>query len=304
MTIRAHQLLGPALLLAASACWVPLERGALMEQRLDQLEGASGGQTRRLDDLQKRIEEQERVVKDRVAAVDKKIAEAQKKIDELNQAARRSGADLGVAVTRIQDDLAKAKGDLEVEQHKLTEFEQKLADLQQSTDTKFAALRGRGALDEAEAKQLIEGLPKQDDRGAFLALAQAQEQKGNAGVARVVYDDYVRRFPGDASAPDAALRSGALAAAQGRWKESFVSYGWVYKHAPRSEKVPDAMLGMATAMLELEELRPEAPNMLQDLVQRFPKSAAAAKAKELQAKLQPSKKKKKPVESAPKAGGK
>ena len=299
MKIRAHTILGPALLVAASACWVPLERGALMEQRLDQLEGASGNQARRLDDLQKRVEEQERVVKDRVAAVDRKIAEAQKKIDELNQAARRSGADLGVAVTRLQDELAKAKGELEVEQHKLTEIEQKLAQLQQSTDTKFAALRGRGALDEAEAKQLIEGLPKQDDRPAFLALAQAQEQKGNAGVARVLYDEYLRRFPTDSAAPEAALRSGALAASQGRWKESFVAYGWIYKNAPRSEKVPDAMLGMAQAMVELDELRPEAPAMLQDLVQRFPKSAAAAKAKELQAKLQPPKKKKKKPAAPP-----
>ncbi len=291
MKLHAHTILGPALLVAASACWVPLERGALMEQRLDNLEGA---QARRLDDLQRRLEEQERVLKDRVAAVDRKIAEAQKKIDELNQAARRSGADLGVAVTRLQDELTKAKGDLEVEQHKLAELEQKLAQLQQSTDTKFAALRGRGALDEAEAKQLIEGLPRQDDRAAFLALAQAQDQRGNAGVARAVFDEYVRRFPSDPAAPEAALRSGALAASQGRWKESFVSYGWVYKNAPRSEKVPDAMLGMAQAMVELDELRPEAPTMLQDLVRRFPKSAAADKGRALLAKLQPPKKKAKP----------
>ncbi len=291
MRLRAHTVLGPALLVAASACWVPLERGALMEQRLDNLEGA---QARRLDDLQRRLEEQERVLKDRVAAVDRKLAEAQKKIDELNQAARRSGADLGVSVTRLQDELAKAKGDLEVEQHKLGELEQKLAQLQQSTDTRFAALRGRGALDEAEAKQLIEGLPRQDDRAAFLALAQAQDQKGNAGVARALYDEYVRRFPGDPGSAEASLRSGALAASQGRWKESFVSYGWVYKNAPRSEKVSDAMLGMAQAMLELDELRPEAPTMLRDLVQRFPRSAAAAKGKELLAKLEPPRKKAKP----------
>jgi TolA-binding protein len=296
MLLRAHRVLGPALLLAASACWVPLEQGEVMSQRLDKLEGSTA-------DLRRRIEEQERVVKDRVAAVDKKIAEAQHKIDELNQAARRSGADLGVAVNRLQDELAKAKGDLEVEHHKLGQIEQRLAELQQSTDTRFAALRGRGALDEAEAKQLIEGLPRQDDRAAFLALAQAQEQKGNAGVSRALYDEYVRRFPTDAAAPDAALHSGALAASQGRWKESFVAYGWVYKNAPRSEKVPDAMLGMAKAMIELEELKPEAPAMLEDLVRRHPKSAAAAKAKELLAKLQPPPPKKKAKKPARPANG-
>ncbi len=290
---RAIRILGPTLLMAASACWVPLERGEIMDSRLDKLEGTAEAQARRLDDLQKSIDEQERTIKDRVAAIDKKIA-------ELNQAARRSGADLGVSVTRIQDDLAKAKGDLEVEQHKLGQLEQRLADLQQTTDTRFAALRGRGALDEAEAKQLIEGLPKQDDRAAFLGLAQQQDQKGNAGVARALYDEYVRRFPSDASAPGAAVRSGDLAAKQGRWKESFVSYGWVYKNAPRSERAPDAMLGMATAMLELDELKSDAPAMLKEITQKYPQSQAAVKAKAKLAELSP----KKAPRKSPAANGK
>lgn len=288
---RALRILAPALLLGASACWVPLERGQMMEQRLNKLEASTDG-------LQRRQEEQERVLKDRVAAVDRKIAEAQQKIDELNQAARRSGADLGVSVTKLQDELAKAKGDLEVEQHKLQQLAEQVADLQQTTDTRFAALRGRGALDEADAKQLIEGLPNKDDKAAFLGLAQAQEQKGNPGVARAIYDEYLRRFPSDPSAVDAALRSGALAAQQQRWKESFVAYGWVYKNAPRSDKAPEAMLGMAAAMAQLDELRSEAPQMLRDIQAKYPKTAAAAKAKAMLAELTPRKGKK--ASSSPK----
>jgi TolA-binding protein len=284
------RILGPTLALAASACWVPLERGEIMDSRLDKLEAATDAQSKRIDGLQKSIDEQERVVKDRVAAVDKKIA-------ELNQASRRSGADLGVSVTRVQDDLAKARGDLEVEQHKLGELEQRLAELQQSTEARFASLRGRGALDEAEAKQLIEALPKQDDKVAFLALGQQQEQKRNPGVARAIYDEYVRRFPGDPSAPTAAIRSGELAANQGRWKESFVAYGWVYKNAPHSDAVPDAMLGMANAMLQLDELKADAPAMLNELIDKYPNSPAASKAKAKLAELK--KPGKKPTPPAP-----
>ncbi len=294
---RSLRILGPALLLAASACWVPLERGQVMDSRLDKLEAASDAQAKRIDDLQRSIEQQESVVKDRVAAVDKKIA-------ELNQAARRSGADLGVSVSRLQDDLAKAKGDLEVEQHKLGELEQRLADLQQNTDSRFAALRGRGALDEAEAKQLIDGLPKQDDKAAFLSLAQQQEQKNNTGVARAIYDEYVRRFPTDASAPLAAIRSGDLAADQQRWKESFVAYGWVYKNAPRSDVVPDAMLGMATAMLQLDELKADAPAILKEVVDKYPKSPAAAKAKAKLAELKKPAKKPGPTGTTKRTGAK
>jgi TolA-binding protein len=283
---RAHvvRLAAPIVALALSGCWVPLERGELMDQRIKKLEDQSA-------DLTRRVEEQQRVVKDANARVDKKMAEVQQKIDELNQAARRSGADLGVSVTRLQDDLAKAKGDLEVEQHKLDQLEQGLSDLQQSTDKRFAALRGKGALDEAEAKELIASLPRQDDKAAFMALAQGQEAKGNAGVARQLYQEYLRRWPTDPTAAEAALRSGDLAAQQSRWKESFVDYGWVYKNAPRSPKAPDAMYGMATAMLELDDLRADAPALLKEIIAKYPKSPAAAKAKAKLAELAPPKKK-------------
>jgi len=291
----AARLLGLALALSTSACWVTTERGDLIESRLDRLESTSSAQAKKLDDLQKKIDDQEKIVRDRVATVDRKI-------DELNQAARRSGADLGVSVTRLQDDAARAKGDLEVQQHKLQQLEQQLADIQQATDKRFTALRGKGALDEAEAKQLLEGLPK-DDKAGLMSLAQGQEQKGNVGVARQLYEEYLRRYPTDSHADDAAMRSADIAAGQGRWKEAFLSYGWVYKNAPQSERAPDAMLGMATSMLELDELRPDAPAMLKEIVQKFPRSAAAAKAKAKLEELTPPPPKKQPGAKKP-AGGK
>jgi TolA-binding protein len=297
---RVLRIVLPALALSATGCWTSLERGEMMEARIDKLESASDAQLRRLDEQQRRIEEQERLLKDRVAAIDKKIAEAQQKIDELNQAARRSGADLGVSVSKLSDDVARSRGDLEVEQHKLAQLEQEIADLSQGIDKRFAALKGKGALDEAEAKQLIDGLPRQDDKAAFLALAQAQEQKGNPGVAKQLYDEYLRRFPNDPAAPQVALKSGALAADQGRWKDSFAAYGWVYKNAPRSDAAPDAMLGMATAMSELDEFRADAPAVLKEIVDKYPKSAAAAKARATLAELAP---KKPPVKKPPAKGG-
>jgi TolA-binding protein len=285
------RLAAPVAILALAGCWVPLERGELMEGRIGKLEAESAENSRR-------IEEQQRLVKDRVATVDKKVAEVQQKIDELNQAARRSGADLGVSVTRLQDDLAKAKGDLEVEQHKLGQLEQSLADMQAANEKRFAALRGRGALDEADAKELLSALPRPDDKPAVLALAQREEGKGNAGVARQLYLEYLRRWPGDGAAPEAAMHSAELAVQQGRFREALNDYGWIYKNAPKSERVPDAMLGMANSMLELDDLRAEASNPLQDLITRYPRSAAAAKAKAKLAELRAKAKKpagKKPV---------
>ncbi|ACL66811.1 conserved hypothetical protein [Anaeromyxobacter dehalogenans 2CP-1] len=265
----------PALALLLTACWVPLERGRQMEARLDRLEADSA--------------EQQRVVADRVAAVDRKIVEVQQKIDELNRAARRSGADLGVSLQRLQDEFTRVKGDLEVEQHRLGQIEKSVGALSDRTDKRFAALRGRGALDELEAKERIDTLERPDDKVSFLALAQKEEATGDKSVARTLYDEYVRRWPADAMAPEAAFHSAERSMEQKRWREALVAYGWIYEKAPRSERAPDAMLGIARAMLEVDELKKDAPGVLKELVAKFPRSDAAAQARKLQADLTPKK---------------
>ncbi len=278
--LRTTTRVAPALLLALSACWVPLERGRQMESRIDQLESTQA-------DHGRRIEEQQKVLQGRVAAADKKIAEVQQKIDELNQAARRSGADLGVQLSRLQDEVARLRGEQEVARHDVAELDKAVAAYRAKTDRRFAGLQGKGALDEVLAQEKLDTLAKPDDKAAFFALAQKTEGDGDKAVARALYDDYVKRFPTDPNAPEAAYRSGELLSAQKRWRDAVVAYGWVYEHAPKSDRLPDSMLGMGNAMLELEDLRKDAPVVLRELVEKFPKSSAAAKAKERLARLHP-----------------
>lgn len=269
----------PALALLLSACWVPMQKGREMDQRIGQLEVEST----------RRYEEQQRILKDRVAVADRKIAEVQQKIDELNHAARRSGADLGVSLSRLQDDVNRLRGDLEVQQHRLAQLEQGQQAADAKTERRFAALKGRGALDELEAKEKIDALQKPDDKGAFLALAQKEETQGDKGVARQLYDEYVRRWPTDPGAPEAAFRSAQLSEAQQRWREAMVSYGWIYEKAPASPRAPDALLGLGRSMLQLDELKKDAPGVLREVTVKYPRTPAAAQAKELLQSLAPRK---------------
>ncbi|WP_242372197.1 hypothetical protein [Anaeromyxobacter sp. SG26] len=176
--LRRAAPLGLALL---AGCWVPIERGRQMEARLQQLETQNVENQRRLD-------EQRELVRERVAKLDQKIAEVQTKIDELNRAARRSGADLGVTLQHLQDDFAKYKGDVEVEQHRLGEIERNVDALRTETEGRFAALRGAGALDAFEAKQRLATLQRPEDKAAFFALAAKEDEAGNTGGARVLYE--------------------------------------------------------------------------------------------------------------------
>jgi TolA-binding protein len=308
--VRTVGLLRAAVLAAAlplAACFVPMEAGRQMEARIQRLEVQNA-------DQQRTLEEQRQVVRERVEKVDQKIREVQGKIDELNQAARRSGADLGVTLARLQDEFSKVKGDLEVAQHRLAEIDKALGGLRTDTDARFTALKGQGAMDSYEARQRIATLPKPDDKAAVFALAEKEEDRGEKGVAREIYEEYVRKWPSDARSADAGFRAGELLFVQKRYREALLAYGKVAEDFPRSERAPLAMLGAAESMLRLE-MKDDAVAVLGQITEKYPKSDAAKTAKarleELQpphrvevppkAKAPPSKAAKPPPEKAPRA---
>jgi len=268
-----------AAVVALAGCWVPIERGRQMEARIQRLEVQNVEQERTLA-------EQKEIVRERVAKVDQKIQEVQAKIDELNQAARRSGADLGVQLTRLQDEFSRVKGDLEVAQHKLAQIEKGLGALDSKTEGRFAALKGAGALDQYEAKQKLATLPKGDDKAGLLALAQKEEKEGDKGVARELYEEYARKWPGDPRAAEARFHAAEISFAQKRWREALLAYGKVAEDFPRSDLAPEALLGAAESMLHLD-MKDDARAVLAQLVEKYPKHKAATRAKERLAELAP-----------------
>jgi TolA-binding protein len=279
-------LAAPLALLALSGC-VSLEKGRQMEARLQKLEVQNVEQ-------QRGLEEERAALRERVAKVDVKIAEVQQKIDELNRAARRSGADLGVSLQRLQEDFQKERGELEVEQHRLAELEKGLATFRSDTDGRFAALKGAGALETFEARQRLATLQRPDDKNAFFALAQKEDKGGDPGVARELYEEYARRWPTDARAADAGFRAGQLLFEGKRYREALLAFGKVAEDFPRSDRAAPSMLGASDAMLKLD-MREEAKDILQQLVERYPKTDAAKTAKERLASLAPAKKKATPA---------
>ncbi|HEU4383807.1 MAG TPA: tol-pal system protein YbgF [Anaeromyxobacteraceae bacterium] len=277
------------LCLAASACWVPVERGQQMEERIQRLEEENVLNLRQL-------EEQRAVVRERVATVDKKIAEVQKKLDELNAAAHRTGADLSVNQDRLIEEMRGLRGKLEEAQHRLDLIDKETASLKGDTEGRFAALKGAGALEEFESKKKAAELKRPADKAAFLALAQKQEQAGERGVARELYEEYVKKWPSDPRSADAWFRLGEIAYGDKRYREAVLAFGKVVQDFPRSDKAPDALLRTGESMVALD-LKDDAKAMFQDVMARFPKSTAAQKAKARLAQLgaAPAKKKAPPA---------
>jgi tol-pal system protein YbgF len=274
------------LLLLLSACWVPVEKGRQMDDRIQRLEAESAATSRQL-------EEQRTVIRDRIARVDQKIAEVQKKLDELNSSAHRTGADVVANQDRLQESLTQMKGMLEEEQHQLQQVDQRVVKLQSDTDARFAALKGAGALEDYEGRKRAEAIKRPADKAEFFALAQQQEQAGERAVARQLYDEYVKKWPTDPRAADAWFRMGEISYGEKRYREAVLSYGKVAQDFPRSDKAPDALFRTGEAMMALD-LREDAKAIYQDVVNRFPKTSAAKKASARLAEISKNTKKKAP----------
>ncbi len=264
------------LLLGASACWVPLERGRQMEARIQHLESESQVSAKQLDELRA-------AVRERIAAVDAKIS-------ELNATAHRSGADLAVNQDRLQGDVVRLRGQLEEEGHRLEVLEQALAQQKSDTDARFAALKGAGALEEYEAKKKAEQLKRPTDKAEFFALAQGQEAKGERAVARELYEEFVKKWPSDPRSADAHFRLGELWFGDRHYREAILEYGKVAQDFPRSDKAPDALFRTGESMLALD-LRDDARGLFEEVIKRYPKTTAARRAKARLADLATSKKK-------------
>ncbi len=270
-----RRLAAPALLVAATGCWVPLEKGRLMEARIQRLEVET--------------KEQAQVLDAQVRLVDKKLREVQVKLDELNSVSRAKGADLGVAVSRLGDELARVRGDLEAQAHHQAQLQRQVAEAGKETEARLASLKGTGALDEAMARQRIAELAKPDDRAAVLALGQQAEASGDKGVAREIYLHFVKRWPRDEKAPEAAFRAGHLLAEQGKWREAVVVFGKVAEDYPKSERAPEALLQVAEGLVQLDR-KDDARGVLEQLIAEYPRSDAARKARARLAELFPAKK--------------
>jgi len=274
--MSAARRAAPALLLLVAGCWVPMERGRQMDARIARLEVETREQARELDEQ----------VKEKLVQVDRKLKEVQGKLDELNTSARAKGADLGVSVGKLQEELTRLRGDLEAQQHQLGELDLAVRSGARETETRLASLKGTGALDEAMARQKLSELAKPDDRAAVLALAQKEEATGEKGVARELYLHYVRRWPRDDHADDAGFRAGELLATQSRWREAVVVFGKVAEDHPKSDKAPLALLQVAEGMVRLER-KDDAKAFLEQVVSEYPKAEAAVKAKARLAELFP-----------------
>jgi tol-pal system protein YbgF len=269
---------GLALMLAA--CATPTDHSQRMEERLDKVESDAAQSA-------KAREEQRAALRQQSAQLDAKLAELQKKIDEADAAAHRPG-DRGPsekANAKMADDLGRLRATIEEQSRRLDALEKGLGQLSRDTEKRFAALRVPAPQPKGPQPQPPPpSTSPTDEKASYLALARKHEANGEQPVAKEIYEEYLTKWPTDPGAAEAHFRLGELWFGEQRYRDAIVEYGKVAREFPRSDRVPDALLRTADAMLKID-LQDDATKLLQEIPKRYPGTQAAKQARARLAEL-------------------
>src|SRR5688500_10447578 len=95
------------LLMSLAGCFYPADRGRLVEQRLDKIDGTTA--------------KLERTIKESESKQAETVSKVQTALEGLDKAAHRSDADIGIQLQKTIEDLAGLRGMVETYQYKVTE---------------------------------------------------------------------------------------------------------------------------------------------------------------------------------------
>jgi tol-pal system protein YbgF len=264
--------------LVVCACWFPQDRGQRLEQRVDRIEKEEPVQ----------LEQDRAATQEAAKRVDAKLAEVQKALDELEATTQQAEREKASRRDKLAEEVAGLHTLLDQHGRRLEAIEKTLAELRSAAGSRVAEggagtkphPKGRTAPERPRKEVAAAGEPPAaHDTTGVLALAREQESKGQIGVARELYQEYVAKFPNEPAAAEAHFRLGELAFGERRYQEAIVEFGTVAKNFPSSDRAPAALLRTADSMIQLG-MKTEAASVLSEIPKRYPNTAAAARARQ------------------------
>lgn len=260
------------MLVCATGCFYPADRGKALEQRVDRLQ-ADNEQLQR--DLKAAREEQAA----QLPKIDQKLAEVSGTLEQLDKASRRSDADIGVQVQKTVEDVAQLRGQVETYLYKINDLETQLKAIQDDTAKKLTEMKGEQAVREAEAKKQAEAMARPADKKDFLKLADDKLAAKDYVLARQLYNEWLKKWPKDELAGEAHYGIGRSYAEDGKCREALFEFRKVIEDYSKTKSAADAYLHSSECFADLK-MAPESRLALEEVVKSYPKSAAAKTAKD------------------------
>ena len=196
--------------------------------------------------------------------------------------------DLLGQVERLNQDLSRVKGQLEVTTHELEVAQQRQRDLYADTDSRLRKLEGGAAPASAEVPAAAATPEVSADIKDFDA-AQALSKAGKTKESFDAYDKFLQTYPNSALVPDAQYALGYAQFSLKNYKAAIATQQKLIKQFPDSKKLPDAMMNIANSQIQLADID-GAKTTLRGLLEKYPTSEVAPNAKKRLAVLESIKK--------------
>lgn len=186
---------------------------------------------------------------------------------------RRSLIDLQTQIDNLRTDNARLIGRDEVSSRALVDAQRQYKEALAALEERVRALEpervsvdGREFLTErAEKRDFETGL------GLF--------RKGDFSAAQNAFAEFIRRYPSSGYAPSAFFWLGNSQYATQDYKEAMENFRLLLSQSPDHARAPEAVLAIANCQVELKDTK-GARKTLEDLIKAYPKSDAAATAKQ------------------------
>ena len=243
-----------------------------VQQQVTKLQSQNQALQSSLDEAKRK----QQALEERIAAMEA-VLKGQGLLDLLNQN------------ERLNQEISKLKGQLEVATHSIDSTQQRQHDLYGDLDGRLRKLEGGTTAATNEAPPASTTAPAPDanassenkDYEAALALTKAGKHK----EAFDAYDKFLQTYPNGSRAPEAQYWLGYAQFSLKNYKAAIATQQKLIKQFPESPKQPDAMFNIANCQIQLADID-GAKKTLHELLDKYPSSEVAPVAKKRLAVLE------------------
>ena len=247
------------------------------------------GARKKITELQQQLQTQNQATQKSLQALEERVA-------AMEAIVKGQGlTDLLAQIERLNKELSKVKGDLEVATHNIETAQQRQKDLYGDTDGRLRKLES-GAPAASGADASVSATPGaatvSSDGGAPVAkdqakdieaakdfeAAQALSKAGKHREAFDAYEKFLQTYPNSSRAPEAQYALGYSQFSLKNYKASIATQQKLLQQYPDTPKAPDAMFNIANSQIQLADIE-GAKKTLRILLSQYPNSDVAPSAK-------------------------
>src|SRR5512141_2038745 len=197
---------------------------------------------------------------------------AEERLAKIESLAQDRSIDITKQIEDLKQELARMRGDLEVQGHQIETLDRRQKDLYVDLDTRLRKLESGTKTPE---KQAVDPVAE----GKAYEAALNQFKLGNYQASIAAFQSFLAAYPDSQQVSSAQYWIGNGYYALRDYKAAMAAQQKVLTSWPDSAKAPDAMLNIASCQAKLGETH-AARETLSALLKKYPNTTAAAEAKQ------------------------